>query len=406
MDLAGTRLLRDQVDLELRPQAFRVLKVLVENPGRLVTYAQLIDEAWNRTRVSHHTIAVTLSEVKLALAECGHWITCRARFGYSLEIPDSEKLLRTGTHFRNQFTGSGFENALRRFQQAAQNDTADSRLAGAVANTHLNLAAFLLRAPRDVYPEFLEAYDRAVAMHGLTLDVKVDRAFARYIFEGDLATAETELREALEKRPGSADIYQRLAIVYAAGGRLDAALALMQQPSEIDLLLPPFAFVETLLRLYRREFDLAIACGEQARDLHPGTPFGRVHYAEALEHAGRLEEARQEYRIVASMSPDVPWIRAQGARFLAKIGRADEATQILWELQQDRARRYVDAYHLALLLLALGRAGEAYQELERAFQERSCQLLVMDVDPKADVFREDSRFASFRSKAHGRVRSV
>jgi tetratricopeptide (TPR) repeat protein len=398
MDLAGTRLLRDQVDLELRPQAFRVLKVLVENPGRLVTYAQLIDEAWNRTRVSHHTIAVTLGEVKLALAECGHWITCRARFGYSLEIPDSEKLMRTGIHFRNQFTGTGFENALRRFQQAAHNDTADFRVFEAVANTHLNLAAFLLRAPRDVYPEFLEACDRAAAIHGLTPDLRIDRAFARYIFEGDLAGAESELLEAREKRPGSADIYQRLAIVYAAGGRLDQALALMQQPSEVDLLLPPFAFVETLIRLYRREFDLAIACGEQARNLHPGSPFGRVHYAEALEHAGRAEEALREYRIVASMAFDAPWIRAQGARFLAKIGRTEEASQVLGELQQERATRYVDAYHLALLLLALGRAGEAYQELERACQEGSYQLLIMHIDPKADLFREDSRFARFRSQ--------
>ncbi len=35
VNLATTRLLRDGAELELRPQAFRAFKVLIENPGRL-----------------------------------------------------------------------------------------------------------------------------------------------------------------------------------------------------------------------------------------------------------------------------------------------------------------------------------------------------------------------------------
>ena len=404
MDLVGTRLLRGDVDLQLRPQAFRVLRLLVKNAGQLVTYAQLIDEAWDRTSVSKHTIAVTLSEVKLALAECGPWITCRSKFGYSLEIPDSENLIRAGMHFRNQFTGTGFENALTRFQRAALHGTADFRVLEAVASTQLNLAAFLVRPPRDLHPEFLQAYQRAVALRGLTIELKVDHGFGLFVFESDLPGAEAELLEAQRQRPASAELNARLAVVYAAEGRLDAALDLMRKPTEIDLLQPAFAFAETVIRLFRREFDLAIACGKNALNLHPGTPFGRVHYAEALEHAGYQNEAIREYQIAGSMSLDAPWIRAQGARFLARIGRKEEASKTLLELQQDRATRYVDAYHLALLLFALGKRGEAYRELERAYQERSYQLLIMDVDPKADPLREDCHFAAFRAKVRKRAR--
>ena len=404
LDLAGTRLRRDDVEIELRPQAFRALTLLVQNPGRLVTYDQFIEEAWNRVSVSKHTIAVTMSEVKLALAECGSWITCRPKFGYSLETPDSENLIRAGMHFRNQFTGTGFENALTRFQRAALDGTADFRALEAVAGTHLNLAAFLVRPPRDLYPEFLQAYERAVALRGLTIELKVDHGFGLFVFESDLPGAEAELFEAQRQRPASAELNARLAMVYAAEGRLDAALDLMRKPTEIDLLQPAFAFVETVVRLFRREFDLAIACGKDALSLHPGTPFGRVHYAEALEHAGYQDEAIREYQIAGSMSLDAPWIRAQAARFLARIGQKEEASQTLLELQQDRATRYVDAYHLALLLFVLGKRDEAYQELERAYQERSYQLLIMDVDPKADPLREDCRFAAFHAKVRKRAR--
>src|ERR1700722_15757209 len=71
VDLASTRLLRDGVELDLRPRAFRALKVLIHNPGRLVNYQQMIDEAWDGTHVSKHTVAVTIGEIKHVLGEYG-----------------------------------------------------------------------------------------------------------------------------------------------------------------------------------------------------------------------------------------------------------------------------------------------------------------------------------------------
>jgi DNA-binding winged helix-turn-helix (wHTH) protein len=90
VDLATTRLFRDGVEFELRPRAFRVLKVLIQNPGRLVDYQQMIQEAWDGTHVSKHTVAVTIGEIKHVLGEYGTWINCQPKFGYRLEIPQSE----------------------------------------------------------------------------------------------------------------------------------------------------------------------------------------------------------------------------------------------------------------------------------------------------------------------------
>jgi hypothetical protein len=50
---------------------------------------------------------------------------------------------------------------------------------------------------------------------------------------------------------------------------------------------------------------------------------------------------------------------------------------------------------------ALGKRDEAFAELERAYEERSYALLLMDVDPKADRLRGDPRFARLRSKVVG-----
>jgi hypothetical protein len=74
---------------------------------------------------------------------------------------------------------------------------------------------------------------------------------------------------------------------------------------------------------------------------------------------------------------------------------------MLAELNQIRKTQYVDAYHMALVLDALGDRDQAFQELERAYHEKSVALFMLDVDPKLDGLRGDGRFAVLRNKIFG-----
>jgi DNA-binding winged helix-turn-helix (wHTH) protein len=402
VDLAATRLRRNGVTLELRPRAFRVLKVLLQNPGRLVDYQQMIREAWDGVQVSTHTVTVTVCELKEALGEYGSWITCRPKLGYRLEIPSSEDLLRTGWHFSNQYTCSGMEEALRCFQQAAHNDGADFRAFEAISNTRLMMGSFLYGSPRENYRGFLEAHQRAVALCGLTPDLRLDRAYALYIFEQKLGEAEAELIEAHREGARAAEFYVRLSVVRLALGRLDQAVADLEQAQASDPLFPPLSFVWTILRLFRREFEQAVACAENTLKLHPGSQIGRADYAAALEFAGRPEEALVQYRLASGISPNVTWIQAREALCLARHGRHAEARPILETLERNRDTVYVDAYHVALLSYALGRRDDAFRDLARARAENSWAAVLIDVDPRADELRTDPCFAHFhRSAAAG-----
>ncbi len=44
---------------------------------------------------------------------------------------------------------------------------------------------------------------------------------------------------------------------------------------------------------------------------------------------------------------------------------------------------------------------QAFQELERAYHEKSVALFMLDVDPKLDGLRSDGRFAVLRNKIFG-----
>jgi hypothetical protein len=83
------------------------------------------------------------------------------------------------------------------------------------------------------------------------------------------------------------------------------------------------------------------------------------------------------------------------------MGRRSEARAILDELESRRRTDYVDSYAMAVFRKALGDSDRAFEELHRAVEENCVSLYAIDVDPKADAFRSDRRFARVRNKIRG-----
>jgi tetratricopeptide (TPR) repeat protein len=397
VDLSTARVFRDGHEVSLRPQVFRVLQFLIQNPGRLIDYGEMLREAWGGARVSKHTVAVTVNELKAALREYGSWISIRTGYGYCLEIPESEHFMRVGQHFRTQSTRSGLYNALRCYEQVTTLEGANSRAWEELANLHLDIGFLAVRPPRDVHKSFLQAYHRAVTLQGLTPALQLGRALSLYLFEGKLTEAEAELVRIREAMPRLAETHVHLSVLYYMRGRTAEALEELQKAEMVDALLPRLAFAKPRLLLYCREVDAAGACAKQAVALHPNSPFTHINYGDVLDFAGEPSALIQN-RIASIIAPDVPWARAVEARCLARHGRSSEAFDVLTHLQQNRNTEYVDAYHMAFLLEALGKRDEAFQELERAYLEKSPSLAWLDLDTKSDPLRSDPRFAALRDR--------
>lgn len=398
LDPPNARLSRDGMEIEVRPQALQVLQVLVQNSGRYVNYEQMIQEAWKGNLVSKHTVAVTVGEAKKALGEFGPWISYRARMGYCFEAPNADDLVRQGWHCWNRATREGFEKGLCYFQRAAR-ESNDPRAFEGASLCYMMLGTCGMRPAREMYQGFLDAHRRAVATSGLTPDLRADRAQGLHIFEHRYAEAEADLLQALREKPKWAPAHIRLTMLYAGTGRLDEALEQVEEVRTIDPLSVYLPSSEVFVRLFRRELKEALAAARQALELHPYLPLSRALYAQALESAGNLEEALAQYHVATVLSPDLPWLRALEAICLIHSGRSCDALAILRQLEQLRETEYVDAYFQAQLMHALGRKEDAFQELQRAADENSAALFVLDVDPRMDPLRADPRFTSIRDRA-------
>jgi tetratricopeptide (TPR) repeat protein len=392
LDTRASRLGREGTELRLRPRAFHTLRVLLEHRGEFVGYEAMIAEAWEGTFVSRHTVDVTVGEVRRLLGEYGRWLVHRPKFGYALVIPRSDELVRQGWHLWNQRTRAGCERAIECFKRAISESPSDFRAFEGLSASYLSLAIFGTRPPLEVYPRFLEAHEQAAMLSGLRPELRCNRAFGLCVFERRYADSEVEFRQALDEKPSLASTYVRLGMLYGALGRFDEATAVLQRGHRTDPLLPTLAAGEVLVACWRRDFETAVSCGSRGIELHPYFHVVRANYAQALEFAGRREEALTQYQVASIISPDLPWLRALEGACHARLGRERDARAILEGLEVVRRSEYVDAYHMAVFRTALGQSKEAFVELERAFTENSAWLYTLNVDPQLDSLRNDARF--------------
>jgi len=405
VDVRTCRVLRDGIAIRLRNQAFHVLKVLAWNTGKYVDYEELLREAWDGRRVSRHTVASTVGAVRTALAECGNWISYKPKLGYCLRLPRSEDLIRTGWHVLNRCTPEGLDMAIQYFREMTQQEPSNAEGFYGLVRSYFKMLACGIGAPCDVYRRFQHALNRAVAVGGWTAQIHTDMAWGLWLVEGNFEEAQTHLDISLRADPWRASPHMCQALIHASHKRLDAALESLDRARLADPLQASLSASEILVRLCRYEWQAAVEAGMEAVKIHPYLHFERTYYAQALEFAGDIQEALAQYRNASVIAPAISSVRALEARCLARNGQRSAAIAIAEELKQIRASAYVDAYYMALVMDALGRREEAFQELERAIDEHSTSLYMLHVDPKMDDLRVDhSRFSAISAKLSSRRR--
>ena len=79
--------------------------------------------------------------------------------------------------------------------------------------------------------------------------------------------------------------------------------------------------------------------------------------------------------------------------FVAVIyGKTAEARAVFDQLNARSKLVYVPAYDIALVCVGLGWKDQALEYLSQAYQERSGWMTYLNVDPRLDPLRSDSRF--------------
>ena len=118
-----------------------------------------------------------------------------------------------------------------------------------------------------------------------------------------------------------------------------------------------------------------------------------VHLAQVWAWKGRYEESLAACEKVASLFAGNAYSRALRGLILAMAGRTDAAKTILNDLKKQPKLDSMALISLADTYSVLGEKDEAFEFLERAYQERVSMLVFLGVDPAFDSLRSDARYA-------------
>ncbi len=243
------------------------------------------------------------------------------------------------------------------------------------------------------FPRAKAAAIKALELNDLLPEAHNALAFAKHSFDWDWAGAEQTYQRAIELNPNFATARHWHGFYLGMLGRMEEALAEMRRAQVLN---PLSLIIRTHLGLvlYRgRRYDEAIEQLRQTLEMEP--EFAAAHYflGRAYEQKGMYKETITHLQKALAVSPDSPDRVGAIGHAYALYKRRGYAQKALKELHKLSERRFVSAYDFAIIYVGLDEAGQAFEWLERAYEERSFTMLMsLKTDPRLDVLRLDPRF--------------
>ncbi len=174
--------------------------------------------------------------------------------------------------------------------------------------------------------------------------------------------------------------------------RFDEAIAELKRAQELD----PLSLIISadLGNTYIQAHQPDKAIEQLRKTIAMDESFYFAHWilGTAYEMTGAVPEAIAEYQKARQLNDD-PWVLALLGHALATSGKRDEALKILDQLKQISRQRYVNAYNFALVYAGLGERDQAFQWLEKSYQDREPRITRLKVDPLLGDLHSDPRFA-------------
>jgi eukaryotic-like serine/threonine-protein kinase len=240
----------------------------------------------------------------------------------------------------------------------------------------------------------LEAMPRAKAAVQRALDLDPELAEGHnwsgvlsFLFDWDPAAAESSFRRAIEIRPDYSHAHTWFAVFLMARGRHDEAITRSRHASELDPLALTIQAVVGLAYYNARRFEEALELHRATLALDPGNLRALIWSVRNYRVTGRPEQGLHMIQDAIARVGRLPICLGEFGSLLARLGRPQEAREVLYELIELEQQRYVSAVHEAAIYQALGEETELRRCFDRLVANRSGMIVFLS-DPIWDEVRD------------------
>ncbi len=183
------------------------------------------------------------------------------------------------------------------------------------------------------------------------------------------------------------------AFLLANSGRLDQAVAHLEETLALEPLSPLVLTFSGICRMLGREYDEAVRLFQAALELDPNFPMAHGYLGET--YCQQHEYERAEAELQKAVQTSLPGCHLSDGLLgycYGRWGRTEDAERQLTRLTELSATTYVPALSVAMVQIGMGNVDAAFEWLNRAIDERYGALVWVGLEPLYDPLRSDPRF--------------
>jgi len=306
------------------------------------------------------------------------------------EDPAAYQLYLKGRYCWNQRTEEGMRKAIDYFLQAIEKDPSYARAYTGLGDGYTMLCIYDALPPKDSFHKAKAAQRRALEIADDLAEAHASLGFAGLYYDWEPRNAEASLKRAIALNPGYASAHQWYGFVLSLTGRMEESISELRLAQQLEPFSASINVTAAWPLYWMRRHAEAVVRFREAVALHPNFWLAHYYLGLTLGQSGSFTEAIAHLEHARKLG-DSPWRLGGLGHAYALAGRRDEAYRVVEEAKSLSTRRYVSPVHIATVYAGLGDA-EAFEWLEKGFEDRSWRMTWLDVDPLFDPIRNDERF--------------
>ncbi|HJU75886.1 MAG TPA: protein kinase [Gemmatimonadaceae bacterium] len=292
-----------------------------------------------------------------------------------------ESMLK-GRELLNRRTESTTYDAVTTFERAVQLDPRYATAYAGLADSWAMLGVYGARAPNEAMPEAARRADEALALAPELAEPRATLGLVQSVYHWNWQAADEAYRQAIAASPSYATAHQwHATTVLVPLGRFEEALQATTRAMRLDPLSLAAKATLSAVLLYAQRYHEAIDAARQAISVDSGFAPAYFFLGQALAQLGDYEGAVEAAERAAELSGRSSENLALLGYVLGRANHSSRAAEILQTLHELSEHRYVAPTQLALVQLGLDRAGPALDDLTRAVQARSADLIWLGARP-------------------------
>src|SRR6266581_4711179 len=305
------------------------------------------------------------------------------------ENPEAHRLYLLGRYEFGKYTQTGWNNAIRYYEEALRIDPAFALAYCGLADNYAYMGSVVMPEKEAI------AKEKEFAQKALELDPELAEAHMSLalalVAAYDWRNGLKEFDRALELNPNLAFAYELQSWTLNGLGRFDEAIAKTRKAVELDPLNPFFQMSLSFYQYWGRQYDDAIAQARKAQAMDPNSTL--AHVLLGLSFLKRGDTAGAIAELQKSKAPDPgAWYQGFLGYAYAISGERAKAEVVLRELEQLAKRQYVSPTAFATIYLGLGRKEKCLDWLEKSYEQQDSACWYLKIDQIYDSVRNEPRF--------------